>query len=520
MATTTLSLPQAYMHALTLQKQGQDAQAAQIYQMIMQKAPRDTSAALQLARLLLKANQIDQAHKTLASRYEWAKSNFEYLYLLGALSLQLRQLDLALEAAHSACSQQEESAQALNLLGSVHMERSEFSEAIKAFSNAISRDQNFADPHNNLAWAYRATGESRSAIDHFAKAYKLEPKATEALSGLLMLKRFERVDQDISEAERVLDSSTLSRSARTELHFALGKAYEDCKLYDLAYSHFEQGNSTWRSGLNYSTDIDRRLFDSLRNADYGNGESPSTSKCASESSTVDNTPIPIFVLGMPRSSTSLIEQILASHSEVTGAGELPLLNDLLMSGADFVWSPERRDDIRQRYLTHLSAVANGKAYVVDKMPQNFRFIGVISSCFPEAKIIHCERDPRDNCLSLYKHHFPMTQHDYAYKSDELVAYHQLYRELMQHWTKQEAISIFPASYEHLIEHFEEDVRALLQHIGLEFEPACLEFQKTKRAIRTASSEQVRKGLYKSGAGQWRNYETHLRDLFEALPSHA
>lgn len=506
-----LNPAQAYLQAQALQQQGHLGQAAQLYQWVMQHAPKETASALQLARILVKTGQDAKAQQVLASRSAYAQNNFDYLYMLAALSLGAGQLILALESANRVCELNPRSEHAQNLLGSIYLERNDFDLAISAFLKAVELKPDFADPHNNLAWAYRATGQSAQAIEHFEQAYKLNPSATEALSGLLMLKRFKEVDHHIALAEQALKTTSGNR-ARTDMLFALGKAYEDCGDYCAAQGYFEQGNQLWRSQLQYHSDLDTGLFKQLRLASYPPAESTDAKEQGAK---------PIFVVGMPRSSTSLVEQILASHSEVSGAGEITLLANILLSGYDFTWSPERLSEIRTLYLDHIQERSEGKAWVVDKMPQNFRFIGVIRACFPEAKIIHCERDARDNCLSLYKHHFPMTQHNYAYDIQELRHYHQLYRELMRFWNKQDDTAqtpIFALEYEHLIEHFEEDVHALLAHIGLDFEESCLHFQKTKRAIRTASSEQVRRGLYKSGAGQWRHYQDSLADLFKGLPS--
>lgn len=506
--STASAATQRYLQAQALQQTGHLSQAAQLYQNIMQNEPSDTHACLQLARMQLKAGHGEAAHALLASRQHYGQKHFEFLYLLAALSLQKRDLARAHKLATQACKVQSDSAQSFNLLGSVAIERNDYNAAITAFNQAIALDASYADPHNNIAWAYRAVGESVLACEHFERAYQLEPKACEALSGLLMLKHFERCERPMLEAERVLQSATLDLKAKTELHFALGKAYEDIADYPKAYSHFKAGNQHWHAQLNYSIEEDRQLFEQIKAADY-----PALRLKAKQGDKQGKQPIPIFVLGLPRSSTSLVEQILASHSEVEGAGELTTLTQSLIAGPNFSWTSERAQSIRKHYLEQLRLKAKGKRYVVDKMPHNFRFIGVILSCFPEARIVHCQRDLRDNALSLYKHHFPMTAHRYAYDVTTLRQYLGLYQDLMQHWQSLAAERIYSLSYEHLTGNFEAELQRLLEYVGLEFEESCLHFQDTKRAIRTASSEQVRKGLYQSGSGQWRHYQDELKALF-------
>lgn len=504
--TTHFNSAQSYLYALQLQKQGNPQAAAGVFQKILQNEPSHISTALQFARLLLQHQQIGSAYHVLQHSARFASDHFEYNYLYSALALQLRQLETALSAAELACKLSQKSEQANNLLGSVHMERNDFPNAIEAFTKAIKLKPDYVDPHNNTAWAYRALGDKEHAIQHFSRAYEIDPSVTEALSGILMLKRFTCRSEEIEEAESRLAKDTLKPEAKTELLFALGKAYEDFEDYDRAFQYFNEGNRIWHEISTYQQSHDEALFEQLKQSQYD-----------LKSHYPPAAVTPIFVLGLPRSSTSLVEQILASHSQIKGAGELNLLQDLCFRDGHFDWSLDKAKQIRADYLRQLQMLSEGKAFVVDKMPQNFRFIGVILHCFPEAKIIHCQRNARDNLLSLFKHHFPKASHPYAYSIPDLRRYHQLYRKLMEHWNALAPERIINLPYRELLEDFEAQVRSLLMQVGLEFEDSCLHFEKTKRAIRTASSDQVRRGLYQTGQGQWRNYQNHLGELFKGLP---
>ena len=488
-------------------KQGASQQAALLFKQVVDQEPHNLPAVLQLARILTQHRQWQQARSVLENSCSHADSNFEFWHMLGALQLQCGAPQKALESINIAVQLNSSAIATLNVKGNILLELAKFEEAIETFQQAISLDANKVDPHNNIAWAYRAIGNKEQAIFHFAEAYRLDPQVTEALSGVLLLKTYSSEDTvDLEEAEQRLKEKDLPLPKRVELHFALGKAYEDCKQYEEAFGHFSSGNGLWRQTYHYDIQRDAELFEQLK----------TQFQTTSLNTSSEGSPIPIFVLGMPRSSTSLVEQILASHSKVFGAGELGLLDQLVAAGKSFEWSQDKAVKVRKRYLDGLSSHARGHQYVIDKMPQNFRYTGIILQCFPEAKIVHCQRDPRDNCLSLYKHHFPMANHPYAYKEDELASYHSLYQDLMNFWNEQAPEKILNLSYESLVGDFDSELSRLLDYVGLEFEPACKDFSQTRRAIRTASSDQVRRGLYTSGKEQWRHYEAYLGELFSQL----
>jgi len=505
------SIQQLYLQANQLLNQGQLQQSATLFQRVLSLDPKNSAAALQLARILLRANQALAAKNTLESVLPFAKRNFELLHMLGALQLQSGATEKALSTIEQALALRPEFVPTLNIKGNILLEQHKFEAAIACFEAAIRVDPTQVDPHNNIAWAYRALGEKEQAIKHFNAAYQLDNRVTEALSGVLLLQRNEKTSQAPRDAIKQLKRSDLTMPQRVELNFALGKAMEDCRDYPKAFSFFDEGNRLWHEANPYKIEQDIKLFSELKRA-----LNPERLEKIQQDSPDHGSPIPIFVIGMPRSSTSLVEQILASHSFVSGAGELPDITSLLMNGHALNWDQSRIPEIRSHYLTTLKKHAHGKPYVVDKMPQNFRFVGILMECFPEAKFIHCQRDARDNCLSLFKHHFPMTSHNYAYDQHSLAQYHLLYQDLMAFWEAHTGSRVLNLSYETLVDDFDNQLLGLLNHLGLEYEEGCKHFHETKRAIRTASSDQVRRGLYKSGVDQWKHYETELAALFSEL----
>ena len=336
---------------------------------------------------------------------------------------------------------------------------------------------------------------------------------------MILLKHYNKKEPEILASEGLLKRTDLNKKQRSDLEFSLGKAYEDMRQYDEAFKYFQTANQTWRRSFSYKTDDSDSLYASIKatfSSEYMNRKSTIVT---------NNNIQPIFVLGMPRSSTSLIEQVLASHSKISGGGELSYLKQICFDNATTLnWSKKLPDAKLQQmadsYIENLAKHKDQNNIVTDKMPLNFLLIGAIAKLFPNAKIIHCKRLPLDTCLSLYKHHFPKSDHHYSYNLQELGHFYSLYDDLMKHWHSVLPGKIYDIQYETLIENFVPEVKGLLEYCNLDLEQSCLEFQDTKRVIRTASSEQVRRGLYTNGVGRWKNYEHHLDELKVSLPSYS
>lgn len=518
-----LNADQALSIAEHLIDSGQAQQALQTLLQAYNLYPMHEKIALRLARLLHSHGQNNDALIILNKTFHLGTKTFELGYLLAAL-LQISGHSQKAEIIIQECLKKEpNSFQANNLLGTTLIEQNRYEEGISAYLKAIELNPSSPDALNNLAWAYRATGEKAEAIHYFERAFDVDPSATEALSGLLMLKNFKTRSAEFDVVESLLDSSSLNVKQKTELEFSLGKAYEDILDYQRAFSHFKHANDEWRHSINYSIKQDEALFSEIKKR----FTKDSLSKLKSRSD-ADTSPQAIFVLGMPRSSTTLIEQIISSHSSVIGGGELPFLDKLLIDqNKELLWpnSPTETDLIKlskayqNTVKTQLgNEISSSTRYFTDKLPQNFRFIGAILLLFPNAKIIHCKREPMDTCLSLYKHHFPMSNHHYSYNLEELGQYYKLYDDLMSYWHDIAPGKILDIQYEDLLEDFERGVKDILKYCELPFEEKCLNFQDNQRVVRTASSDQVRQGLYKSAAGRWHKYENELSELKASLAS--
>jgi hypothetical protein len=339
---------------------------------------------------------------------------------------------------------------------------------------------------------------------------------------LAELKRFHVGDPHIGIMDQLLkDSASVGDEQRIGLHFALSKAYADFDDYENAARHMVEGNALKRRRLQYD---ERESLDELRRA-----EEVFTHELMQRCAGLGNSSAtPIFIVGMPRSGTTLIEQILASHESVFGADELIYFSEEVtkLSGAfgssckypAFVpiMTAEGLHRLGDEYLGAIHAIAPTAARITDKMPSNFRFVGLIHLALPNARVIHACRNPIDTCLSCYSILFSDGQ-AFTYDLRELGRLYKGYDRLMRHWH-----SVLPkgimidVQYEELVNDFENVARRILAHCGLEWSPACLEFQKTRRPVRTASAIQVRQPIYSTAVGRWRQYAKMLEPLLEEL----
>lgn len=359
------------------------------------------------------------------------------------------------------------------------------------------------------------------AIDLDRRALSLDPRHVAALSHLARLKKFQAGDADLAALEQAArEANGLPESKRAVLFFALAKAYDDTGDYERAFHCLVRANGLKRAGMEYDVSRDIRLFDeiiSVFNADL-------VARFEHAGSTSD---LPILIVGMPRSGTTLVEQVLASHPAVHGGGELPDLEEMAVvpsvmsaSGRSFPHAvaelaPADLAKLGQGYVSRLGRSAPGSVRVTDKTPMNFRYLGFARLIVPRARVIHCMRDPLDTCLSCYS--LPFTGVDFSYDLLELGRYYRGYAKLMDHWR-----SVLPGEwmldvqYENLVEDIEREARRIVAHCGLEWEDSCLDFHATERNVQTASFAQVREPLYRGSVGRSRRYEPYIRPLIDVL----
>lgn len=388
----------------------------------------------------------------------------------------------------------------------------DFDQALELYEQVIAKAPN--QPRSLLTYGHmlKTVGRQDEAIAAYRKAIAANPAVGEIWWSLANLKTFKFSRADIAEMERMLDRNDLEDDDRFHIEFALGKAFHDLDQSDKAFVHYAAGNALRRR---YHPFIPGHLTEFVnRSIELFTAE-------VLERPGGNPAPDPIFVLGMPRAGSTLVEQILSSHSQVEGTAELPEMPPIARGRGNYPASAvdmtaEERREAGDEYLRR-SAVQRrtDRPFFVDKLPNNWMFVPFIHMVLPNAKIIDARRHPLGCCMSNFRQHFARGQ-DFTYDLTDLGRYYSDYVRLMAHMDAVMPGRVHRVIYERMVDDTETELRALLDYCGLDFEQACLEFYKTERAVRTASSEQVRKPIYKDAAEEWRRYELHLGPLKEAL----
>jgi tetratricopeptide (TPR) repeat protein len=410
-------------------------------------------------------------------------------------------------------------AAAHNNLGRIHFVRGEVPQAKACFEQAVRLNAGMVDAHRNLGHIFRELGQFDAARREYEIVLRLNPRETRALYSLSLIKKHVVDDQaDLDRLETRLEDPLLSTSERAELNFALGKICDECGLYDKAFRHFQRANSLVRPPF------DRNLCQTM----VGQWMTAFTrERYASAGPGGSDSDLPVFIVGMPRSGTSLVEQMLASHPLVHGAGELAELQEIStnleasQNGATpypaslFTMSQIELAVLAEGYLNRRRAECGNAVRVTDKMPANFLLLGLIPRLFPNARVIHCVRDPRDTCLSCYFTDFSFRP-SFAYDLEDLGFFHRVHDRIMEHWRSVLPMQILDVCYEDLVREPEAMGRKMVEFCGLEWDEGCLKFFQNPRPVRTASAWQVRQPIYSSAMGRWRSYAKHLEPLLRAL----
>lgn len=397
------------------------------------------------------------------------------------------------------------------------------SEAVECYDKAIQLNPNYAEAFNNCGNTLKDLGLIEEAFASFNKLIQLKPYNAEAHRSLSTIKKYNTDDAHIGIMEAMFSDSQITEADRIQLCFALAKVYEDLGDYDKSFNYLEEGNRLRKKELNYHIDKDNSLFAQIKKT------FSAVTHVLGDTSDINESISPLFIVGMPRSGTTLAEQIIASHSEVYGAGELSTLDNIIRPILATIFDPcdvqaknklssNNIITVHDGYLESLAALNVQEKIISDKMPLNFRWIGFILSAFPHAKVINLNRDPRATCWSIYKHYFSSNGNGYAHDLIDLVEFYKLYTDLMSFWRERFPNSIYDLCYEDLTENQEEETRKLLDFCGLMWDEQCLNFHKTKRAVKTLSALQVRKKMYKGSSDAWRSYEKHLQPLINGLQS--
>ena len=435
---------------------------------------------------------------------------------LGLIALSQGQLDNALKSFEWAVAYSPEYAEAHNSLGAVFQELKQFEKAKVSFKKAVAINPQYAQGLHNLAILCEIINLPDEASEYYEKALAVEPNYAEAYRNQSRTKKYKKNDPQIAQMQSIYSNDNLSISDKVHINFALAKVNEDLGNQKDFFKHLDEGSRLRKKQLNYNINETEEFHSSLIR--LFSEDQPKIKQLSLDPLDIR----PIFIVGMPRSGTSLVEQIISSHHSVHGAGELNnfknVVTPALKNYIGNLTNTINEDDllsIRKNYIKSLVDLSVSEKIITDKMPVNFRMIGLILTAIPEAKIIHLTRNPKATCWSNYKHYFA-NENGFTFDQEDLARFFILYQELMGFWHKSFPNKIHDISYERLTTHQEDETQKLLKYCELDWDNNCLNFHKNTRAVHTASASQVRQKMYQGSSDAWKKYEKFLQPLIMGL----
>ena len=495
---------------VTLQEQGKLDEAIAAYNKALSIKPDYAAAHNNMGNALKDQGALDEAiaayNKALSIKPDYA----EAYYNMGVTLQEQGKLDEAIAAYNTALSIKPDYAEAYNNMGNALKDQGKLDEAIAAYNKALSIKPDYAETYNNMGVTLQDQGKLEEAIAAYNKALSIKPDYAVTHRNLSGLIKYKRNDPQISSVDELLKRLDLKDADRCHLLYAFAKMNEDLGCFEAAYDNYVVGGALRKKLLAYDLRHDRALFAKIREVASSLNDFDSTPPNAKTSHT------PIFILGMPRSGTTLVEQIIACHSQVQGAGELNFLGNLgnsIACGAKPL-TPDSMTKLQVKYLDELAKLSNGHQFVTDKMPHNFLYIALVLKALPEAKIIHVKRNPAATCWSNFKHYFQSNGLGYSYDLSDTVQYFSLYQDLIDFWDDLYPDQIYHLDYDRLTVDQELETRQLVEHLGLDWEDACLSPHENKRSVRTASQQQVREKMYSGSSEAWRKFEPYLNGAFD------
>ena len=495
-------------------KAGRNKLAEEAYKKVLKKDNNNVDALRLLGLLAFKQNNYPIAEK-LFIRGIQLNPTFKLLWENLAKCFRLQnKFQHAQKAFENLLKLDPNNLEAMGALGTIHIRLSNFDEGIVIYKNLLKQNNKNPRVHLSLGHAQKTVGNRSESEQSYINAIKNFPLCGEAYWSLANLKTYKFSNKQIKSMESALKEN-IHDLEKIQMLFALGKAHESNKNYDLSFKYYEEGNWLQRKTLDYNAQVNSDLIDKTieffnkninkLNFDVGN-----------------KTKDPIFILGLPRAGSTLIEQILSSHSLIEGTQEH---HNIMTIGrkirtinntdnyTDSLFDLKDEDILEygNKYINDTMWSRKEKNFFIDKMPNNFPYIGLIKMILPNAKIIDARRNPLDGCFSCFKQFFAKGQH-FTYDLDDIARYYKDYERIMLFWNTIFPDSIYKIVYEDVIENPKSEVKKLLDYLELDFEESCMDFYKSKRPVKTASSEQVRQPIYKSGVNYWKNYESNLTVL--------
>jgi tetratricopeptide (TPR) repeat protein len=518
------SCPRELVHASGMLAEDDVYGAERVLRRFLRNHVNHVEAMRLLAQVGVKLDVLDDAEFLLESVLVFAADHVAARYEYALVLLQRHKFARALEEAQKLLRIEPSNRAFRTVCANARVGLGDHEEALRTYRELSSETPENAEIHLSAGHALKTLGRHLEAIESYHAAARARPHFGDAYWSLANLKTYGFADDEIARMVAHATDARLAEVDRYHLCFALGKAFEDKADYEQAFRYYAMGNALKRRECRYDPDsLERSLRRQI-------GLCTREFLAAREGSGSDRAD-PILIVGLPRAGSTLIEQILASHSLVEGTSELAEIPRLVLR----LSGREQRDrespypavlkeltagqlkGFGDGYIADTQIYRHGKPFFIDKMPNNFRHLGLIHLILPKAKIIDARREPMGCCFSNFKQLYAAGQ-EFTYSLEDIGRYYRCYLELMRHWDNALPGKILHVQYEELVRDLEANVRRILQFCGLEFEPQCVEFYKTRRSVRTASSEQVRQPIFKQGIDQWRHFEPWLGPLKAALAS--
>lgn len=514
--------PKAIQRVIDLMSSGRWIKAETLCRQFLQKNPKHVEAMRLLAEIGVQLGVLDDAEFLLESALSFDPNNFnvhkDYILVLR----KRQQFQKALDQAKILLAKFPNHPQAQSLYAIELMQTGDYEQAIQLFDQVLTTLPKEPITLTSRGHALKTWGKTEQAVSSYRDAIDSKANHGEAWYSLANLKTVAFEQADIETMLEQLNQGDLNPADLVHLYFALGKAYEDEKNFEQSFHFYSLGNAQKKAQSRYSAEQMTEEFvqqKTVFTADF----------IQNHKGVGCDRPDPIFIVGLPRSGSTLLEQILASHSQVDGTLELPNILSLVhqlrrgeQRSGDNLYpkiipelAAEKFRAFGEQFIAETQIHRKGAPFFIDKMPNNFRHIGLIKTILPNAKIIDARRYSLACCFSGFKQLFAEGQ-EFSYSLADIGRYYRDYVDLMDFWQAQYPGDILLVRYEDVVDDVENQVRRLLDYCGLPFEDACLNFYKNQRAVRTASSEQVRKPIYRSGLDQWQNYSEFLTPLKDAL----
>jgi len=498
--------------SMILKKKGKIKESLEASLKVIEISPKDAEAYYNLANTLRELRKFSEAEtnyrKAILLKPHFPEAN----YNMGIVLKELSKFEEAEIYYKHAINLNPNFSNAYNNLGTVLEHLGKLEEAEKFYRIAINLEPNQAELYNNLGTVLEQTGKLKEAEINFKKSIQINPNFANAHRQLSLIKKFKEYDDQYFTLQKIYLDKKTSKDQLCHVNFSLAKINEDMGNFQAAFKHYNEGNSIRKKILNYNIEEDIKLFHKIK-LNYDE-----ISKQRIQIKKNENNLNLIFILGMPRSGTTLIEQIISSHPEVSGLGELPFISEFGKSIVEGL-NPSNEDSIlkfRKFYINKIKNLSKGNSFITDKMPQNFCYIGLIVAAFPEAKILHIKRNSAAVCWANFRQWFRSRNLAYSYSIDDIINYYALYEELMKFWKKKFNNVIYDIDYDMLTIDPKNITKNLINHLNLKWDEKCLSPENNKRSVSTASNIQIRNKIFKGSSEKWKKYEPFLNGAFNVF----